>query len=173
LQQRHERELAYRVRHEYRDREPEASIAEREQRQRQPEIARVADRERGQVRADREPRGLEHDESRRDDRDEHRHRGEHHAREVRERHREIRQAVEHEARAADVRDQPRDEVEIEAAAGRAPHVADGREAKHGQQHGGDLRDHGGSASRPRTRFERGAPTAPRVRDGDAGGSLPE
>ena len=55
LEQRHERELPDGVRHVERDAEREPLLAEREQAQRQPEVADVADRERGQVGANRQP----------------------------------------------------------------------------------------------------------------------
>ena len=77
--------------------------------------------------------GYEHD----------RDRGSHHREEILERQHEPREVLEHEARARDVHDEPRDEVEVERRAGAAPEKTERSDAEHRQQDGGDFENHAG------------------------------
>src|SRR5690606_26728796 len=110
-------------------------------RKRQTQVAGIADRERRQVSADRELHDLEQHESRNRDRREHHHGRPDHREELAERQRELRQAAEHEAGPGHVHDQARDEVEIETRTDETPDITYAREAEHGREHPGDLRNH--------------------------------
>ena len=141
MQERHERELQQRVRDVDRDREPEPFLTEREQAQRQTEVAGVAERQRRQERALRQAQQLDQHggHGRHAERDDD-HRADH-LPELRERQRELRQAREHEARSRDVHDDARHERHVERRAGQTPAVADRSHDEHRRENGGNFGDH--------------------------------